>query len=332
MGGQCVALAFVEAMPSPTRRRLLALLPGLSLAAFARPAVAGEGAPGAGRFEIHENFASRHVAARAVRVWLPPDHDSGEACAVLYMHDGQNLFVPANPWNLGPWDVDRQLLALRAQGHLRKTLVVGIDNGGASRSREYAPQLALERLPDNLRRRGLGAEGAPLLGEAYLHFLVEELKPFIDGRYRTRPEAAATFTMGSSMGGLVSVYALARYPEVFGAAACLSTHWPIALGEGLLEPRLSAEARAMSGACLDWLRDRLPPAGSHRLYFDHGDRGLDVLYGPFQSQMDAIAKEKGYGPADFRSFYFPGTDHNESFWRARLGLPLVFLLGPLAGS
>ena len=320
-------------MPSTTRRRLLGLLPALPLAAFARPLRAGtnEAAP-AGRFEVHESFASRHVAARTVRVWLPPDHDRGEACDVLYMQDGQNLFAPANPWNQGPWDVDRQLLALRAQGRLRKAMVVGIDNGGAERSREFAPQLALERLPQSLRRRGLGAEGAPLLGEAYLRFLVEELKPFVDDRYRTRPQAADTFSMGSSLGAMVSLYALARYPGVFGAAACLSTHWPIALGEGLLEPTLSAEALAMSAACLDWLRERLPRAGGHRLYFDHGDRGLDALYGPLQSQMDAIAKEKGYGPADYRSFYFPGTDHNESSWRARLGLPLGFLLGASAGS
>ena len=84
----------------------------------------------------------------------------------------------------------------------------------------------------------------------------------------------------------------------------------------------------MSGAFLAWLRDELPPAGSHRVYFDHGDQGLDALYAPFQTRMDAIAGEKGYREGvDYQSRFFPGANHDESFWRARLGLPLAFLLG-----
>jgi len=89
----------------------------------------------------------------------------------------------------------------------------------------------------------------------------------------------------------------------------------------------------MSGAFLDWLRDELPTAGSHRLYFDHGNQGLDALYGPLQARMDAIAREKGYREGlDYQSRYFPGASHDESFWRSRLGLPLAFLLGQKAGS
>jgi enterochelin esterase-like enzyme len=315
-------------MRSRTRRALLAALPGLSLAWLARAAPATsatESAPG--RLEIHENFPSRHVAPRSVRVWLPPDHDRGEACDVLYMQDGQNLFAPANPWGHGPWDVDRHLLALRAQGGIRKTMVVGIDSAGVDRSREYAPQAALERLPAQARRHGLGAEGAPLLGEAYLRFLVGELKPFIDGRYRTRAGRAHTHAVGSSLGGVVSLYALARYSKVFGAAACLSTHWPIALGPGMLEPEPSAETLGMADAFLGWLADSLPRAGRHRLYFDHGDQTLDALYGPFQARMNEIAARKGYRAArDYRSEAFPGSPHDESAWRARLAIPLSFLL------
>src|SRR4249919_3227679 len=176
-------------MPLRTRRSLLALLAGLPLAALARPNARGVASKVEGKLEIHEAFASRNVVARTVRVWLPPDYDEGEACGVLYMHDGQNLFAPANPYNHGPWDVDRRLLAMRAQGRVRKTLVVGIDNAGLDRSREYAPQAALERMPEAQRRHGLGPEGAPLLGEAYLHFLVEKLKPFIDARYHGRRDA-----------------------------------------------------------------------------------------------------------------------------------------------
>src|SRR5438045_6608636 len=122
-------------MTSGSRRRLLSLLPALPLAAFAGR---GNAQQATGRFDIHEAFPSQHVEARTVRVWLPPDYEQGEACEVLYMQDGQNLFAPANPWNHGPWAVDRQVLALRASGHLRKVLVVGIDCSASARSQEYA--------------------------------------------------------------------------------------------------------------------------------------------------------------------------------------------------
>jgi enterochelin esterase-like enzyme len=215
---------------------------------------------------------------------------------------------------------------LRAQGRIRKTLVEGIDSAGLDRSREYAPQLALERLAPEARRHGLGPEGAPLLGEAFLRFLVEELKPFVDGRYRTRPGRAHTHAMGSSLGGLVSLYALVRYPKVFGSAAALSLHWPIALGPGMLEPEPSPETLAMADAFLAWLEESLPRAGHHRLYFDHGDQTLDALYGPFQARMNEIARRKGYGARDYRAEGFPGASHDEAAWRARLAGPLAFLL------
>jgi len=212
--------------------------------------------------------------------------------------------------------------------------VVGIDSAGPDRWREYAPQAALETVPPRLRRRDpAGPQDAPLLGEAYLQFLVEELKPFVEQRYRTRRDAVGTVIMGSSMGGLAALNALVRHPQLFGAAGCLSTHWPVALGQGLLEHGMSPEALAMSGAVLDWLRESLPRAGSHRLYFDHGDQGLDALYGPFQTRMDAIARDKGYREGqDYLSRPFPGASHDEAAWRARLDLPLTFLLGQESSS
>src|SRR5687768_7288321 len=155
-------------MPQRQRRALLALLPLLPLAwraAGAAGPVASSPAPRAaasGRFVRHARFRSRHVAARDIRVWLPPDHDEAEPCAVLYMHDGQNLFAPANPFDNGPWDVDRHLIALRAQGRVRKTMVVGIDNAGADRAREYGPQRVIERLPRALRERLGTGHGDPL--------------------------------------------------------------------------------------------------------------------------------------------------------------------------
>lgn len=117
--------------------------------------------------------------------------------------------------------------------------------------------------------------------------------------------------MGSSMGGLISLYAVNEYPDVFGAAACLSTHWP-----------------AVEGVVLPYLHDHLPAPGRHRFYFDHGTTTIDVLYSPIQRQVDDLMAAAGYRPGhDWLTRVFPGARHFESDWRARVHVPLTFLLG-----
>ncbi len=115
--------------------------------------------------------------------------------------------------------------------------------------------------------------------------------------------------MGSSMGGLISLYALEQYPAVFGGAGCVSTHWP-AGRNGLVH--------AMGSA--------LPRAGSHRLYFDYGTAALDSSYEPYQQRMDEYVQAAGYRQGhDWVTLRFPGADHSETAWRERVHLPLQFL-------
>ena len=291
-------------------------------------AATADAAEEAGRFEVYDSFPSRHLSSRRV-VWLPPDYEAGgERHAVLYMHDGQNLFDPATAMAGQPWGVDAHLLALRRAGAIRPTLVVGIWNT-PQRWREYVPAAALTALPAELRgrlsRAGASEGLAEPLSEAYLRFIVMELKPAIDARFRTRRGPADTSLMGSSMGGLISLYGLARYPAVFGAAACLSTHWPLATDPTLLAQTSQVDEAA--AAYRDWLRQHLPPAGAHRLYFDHGDQQLDAHYARYQEQMSPLLAAKGYREGrDLQVRAFPGATHNEQAWRARLGIPLDFLL------
>lgn len=112
-----------------------------------------------------------------------------------------------------------------------------------------------------------------------------------------------------------------------GAAGALSTRWPITLELALPQPTVAPEAETMAASFLDWLARHLPPAGHHRLYFDHGERGLDAGNAPFQRRMDAIAREKGYRDGkDLLSQMAPGANRDEAAWRARLATPLAFLL------
>ena len=307
------------------RLALLAALPGLALASRIR----ADETPDRGRIIEHVDIPSRRFPGRKVYVWLPPAYvGSRKRHSVLYMQDGQNLFAPANPYNHGPWDVDGHLLRLAASGHLRRTIVVGIANGELDRGREYEPPMVAARLGPDLRPELSRSADHGSLADAYLDYLVGELKPFIDRRYRTRPGREDTLLMGSSKGGLISLYALCRHPGVFGGAACLSTHWIVSTNRALMEPEPSPRLAEAAGVWLDWLGEHLPRAGRHRLYFDHGSLGLDRLYGPWQQRMDRVATEHGYRPGrDYLSLDFPGADHDESAWRQRLDRPLGFLLG-----
>lgn len=265
-----------------------------------------------GQLLRHAGVASRHVDPRNVDVWLPPgyDADDGKRYPVLYMHDGQSLFVPAQTLHGTDWGVDEAMLAGIADGSLREAIVVGVWNTPL-RAQEYMPQAAV-----TTPMVATGVDWMPpfpadtLRSDDYLAFLVEELKPAIDAQYRTLPGVDDTFVMGSSMGGMISLYAIGRHPEVFGGAGALSTHWP-----------------AGDGAMVDWFAAHLPAPG-HRLWFDHGDRGLDAAYAPYQQRMDAALRASALREdKDWHSQVFPGADHSEPDWRARLHLPLRFLLG-----
>jgi enterochelin esterase-like enzyme len=309
----------------PDRRSTLAglfVLPILGTAMSARAE-----APAAGRLVEHPQTASAHVQPRDVTVWLPPGYDSADTrYPVLYMHDGQNLFDASRAGYGKEWGVDEHVARLSANGQIRLPIVVGVHNTPL-RLREYVPADMIRALPADIRADLLTLYGGAPLSDGYLRFLVEELKPFIDRTYRTRPGRADTVIMGSSMGGLISLYALMKYPEVFGSAGCLSTHWPLRV-ERLDQNRLERWRETIVRTWSDVIARGLPDPAAHRLYFDRGDETLDQFYAFFQSRIDTVVTSKGWGPGRFRSLVFPGAEHNEASWNQRLDTPLTFLLPP----
>jgi len=265
-----------------------------------------------GALERHETFKSKFIMPRNVDVWYPPGYfENMEECyPVMYMHDGQNLFDSALAFGGSGWEIDKAISRLMEAKKICGALVVGIWNTDR-RWREYMPQkpyesLALERHHENF----INSYGGPPVSDAYLQFIVEELKPFMDSNYRTLSDPANTFVMGSSMGGLASLYAISECPDVFGGAGCLSTHWPA--GENEL---------------VDELAKNLPDPQTHKLYFDYGTEGLDAFYGPYQKRMDDHLRNAGYEDnVNLMTLQFAGVDHSENAWRARVEIPLSFLL------
>ena len=273
----------------------------------------------AGTIDFYPEIASDHRAPRPVEVWTPLgyDPDADERYPVIYMHDGQfNLHHGHTPFEEKDWlwDMDTTMTRLIEAGEIRPSIVVSIwadlDVNG-NRGLEFMPQkVVTEEVRKSLVAREGRFKNGEIISDNYLKFLVKDLKPFVDKTYRTLPDRANTYVMGSSMGGLISAYAVTEYPEVFGHAACLSTDWT-----------------SGDGAVLAWCKDHLPEAGNHRLYFDYGTETLDADYEPYQMKMDDIMRSKGYKSGeDWITRKFEGADHSPKSWRERLHIPLEFLL------
>lgn len=267
-----------------------------------------------GTLESWQDVPSAHVAARNVDVWLPPGYaaNPNKRYPVLYMHDGQNLFDPSlSYYTQTDWGVDEAMTKLIGERRVREAIVVGVWNT-PRRLQEYMPSKPVTGASLPIGVDGMGElPASDIVSDAYLAFLVGELRPFIDRTYRTKRGRDDTFVMGSSMGGLISLYAVAEYPQVFGGAGAVSTHWPIG-----------------NGVVVDWLATHLPDPSTHRLYFDHGTSTLDAQYAPFQQRMDAIVRARGYVEGrNFMTRVFEGAEHSERAWRQRVDVPLQFLLG-----
>ena len=272
------------------------------------------------RIVEHEAFASDFVQPRNLSVWLPENYgaDSEMRYPVIYAHDGQNLFEPGHSYGGVEWGIDETAEALMGAGTLPPAIIVGIWNTDA-RWQEYAPQKVIESLTGETASEWLGPELPELKGDAYLRFIVEELKPFIDETYQTHPDQDHTFIMGSSMGGLISLYAMAEYPDTFRRAAAVSIHWPLTEPEGAMAQQADAAMQA-------YLATSGIDPDKHTIWFDHGTETLDAYYGPHAEAMELWFRENGW-PEDRAIFReYPGTEHSESSWAERADEILTFLL------
>ena len=278
-----------------------------------------------GKLDRIKSFASKYVDARNIDIWLPDGYNRDKKYAVLYMHDGQMLFDSTVTWNKKAWDADDVAAGLMKEKKVRDFIIVGIWNAGAGRHADYFPQKPFESLPQSVQdtlyaaNRSGGAsvfQNSKVRSDKYLQFIVQELKPFIDQKYATRKDRANTMIAGSSMGGLISMYAICEYPEVFGGAACLSTHWP-----GIF----TMDNNPVPDAFFKYLAANLPDPKTHKLYFDYGTATLDAFYPPLQKKADAIIKVRGYDDTNWMTKEFPGEDHSEVSWHKRLHIPMEFL-------
>jgi enterochelin esterase-like enzyme len=269
------------------------------------------------------SFPSSYIKERPVDVWLPENYSEEKKYAVLYMHDGQMLFDSTTTWNKQEWKVDEWASKLMVDDTTKDFIVVAIWNIANLRNSNYFPQKAFQ-LMSQKDRDSLSAVGRrqnwinTIDSDNYLKFIVQELKPYIDTNFSTLKDKDNTVIMGSSRGGLISLYAICEYPDIFGKAACLSTHW---IGT------YTNENNTIPEALFTYMNENLPDSETHAIYFDHGTKTLDEKYLPYQDTVNEVMISKGYTDDNFVNLKFEGADHSENAWSQRLDQPLTFLLG-----
>lgn len=298
------------------RRILMALVALLGL--IAAPARAEDG----GRLIEYERVEAAGLPPQRLTIWLPPGYDSSDKrYPVLYMHDGHNLFDLKNSNFNKIWAADKAMLKVMGQG-IEPRIIVGIWAPGKDRFRQYLPRPAYDAAPPALKAKMDEIAGGPVISDAYLAWLAGPLKAWVDSSFRTRPGRDDTAIAGSSMGGLMSCYAIAARPDVYGQAACVSSHWP-AIGPDTVKG-FNPDTLAVWTGFFD--RTLGAPTG-RRVWMDHGTATLDAFYAPYQEPIDGEFAKLGWQRgSDFESRVYPGAEHEENAWAARLPEILAWLL------
>jgi predicted alpha/beta superfamily hydrolase len=225
---------------------------------------------------------------RRIWIYLPETYKtSKKKYPVLYMHDGQNVFDEATS-GFGEWGVDEALDSLGPQH--KEIIVVAIDNGGDKRLNEYSPY--------DMEKYGKGE------GDQYVDFLVQTLKPYIDKHYRTKKDEKNTLVAGSSMGGLISFYAILKYPEVFGGAGVFSPAFWITPQLKHIDPE---QAKKVKG----------------KIYFYAGQQESETMV---PDMLNVFEQMRQHSKAKMQTVIRAEGKHNEPTWRAEFPLFYKWIL------
>lgn len=243
-----------------------------------------------GQLDVFENIKSPQLGnSRTIRVLLPADYHQNPTrrYPVIYLHDGENGFDDQSADGGYEWQIDEALAKLGGETGVG-AIVVGIDAFMDQRGEEFDYNL---------------------FGAKYAAFLIETIKPWIDQAYRTDPRREATFTMGSSWGGNISLALVWRHPEVFSSAACLS----IAVGS-----RWKSMQKMLADAPL--------PSLPVRFYLDHGDTEGEETYAQYVSRLAKDLLQRGVPAENVVYREFRGHGHSATAWRLRSPHTLRWLL------
>jgi predicted alpha/beta superfamily hydrolase len=260
-----------------------------------------------GNIKRHRGFPSKVLGNRRdVLVYLPPGYSrfSRTRYPVLYLHDGQNVFDAATSFAGVEWGVDETAQRLIKQKAIEPLIIVAVANMGEERIHEYAPTPGVITPHDRPTKRSRG------VAELYGKFLIEELKPFIDRKYRTKPECEFTGLGGSSLGGLATLAIGIVFHECFSRLLVMS---PSVWWDDFSILRL-----------LGFINQK-PPL---KIWLDMGT--AEPEWEQVHELRDALIDRGWKENVDLQYFEIPAAGHNEGAWATRVEPALRFLFPPVA--
>ncbi|MFM6933938.1 MAG: alpha/beta hydrolase [Flavobacteriales bacterium] len=263
-------------------------------------------------------------SSRQVLIWLPKNYNPTVKYATIYMHDGQMLFDSTTTWNKKEWRVDETSDSLISNGITRPFIVVGIYNDPPNRYAEFFPEKTIEYMDTAyVRKLNKNLWNGELRADAYLDWICQQLIPFVQKTYSVSHKRTDRFLIGSSMGGLISLYGLSEKTNYFGGAACLSIHTPMINFQMIGDDAMNQLVLPFN----QYLSKQLPSPKKVILYLDRGTETLDAYYGPYHEVLLKTVENHGYqvGPK-FLSLVWEKTAHDEVSWANRLAFPMKFLL------
>ena len=239
-----------------------------------------------------------------VDVWVPANLNP--ETPVLVMHDGHNVFDPASSTTGKTWGI-LAAMPTRIQSE-RKPLIVAVwQKRREDRVLELGPEDFMAENPEfaaAIAPDMLPPGGYSHMGNTYQKIVAEKVLPVLADLYAIKLDPSRTAIAGSSMGGLASLYAMVKYPNVYGTALAYSTHWPIG-----------------GNALVDWYVKHLPMDGKHRVWSDTGTVELDAEYAPFHERFVSKMPSENFVGA-----IYPMTGHNEDWWAGRVEHPINWWL------
>lgn len=249
-----------------------------------------------------------NFSGRTVDFWAP----AGGSDHLLIAHDGQNIFDRRTATFLYTWKLAQTAIRVARESNKKPPIVIGVFH---SRTKADPHGRAKDLCPEDPFREGIQPSAKPeltvndLRGNSYLDQIFTKIAPKIAEMTTSSITAEKTAMIGSSMGGLATLYSASKFNQHFTTALALSTHWVLA-GDELV----------------DWIIPRLPNKSPFKVWMSRGTKGLDASYPPFQDRADRLMREHGWSEPRFKSKVFHRTTHNERSWSSYVDEPLRFWL------
>ena len=246
------------------------------------------------------------------------------------MNDGEELFLEQDSWNGKSWRVDKSFDELNKKNIEHNTVIVAVHSAKRFKGRffddtrryiELFPKEAIDYFEKGQKKNLYSS----LSQKSYPEFLVTAVLPFLEDKFQLTLDKNNLGVVGSSMGGLSALNTIIEYPDIFGFAGCLSTHW---VGIKPLEYILLPFRKKIDGdketfdAIKKYVVANLSKIKNHRIYFDHGTVGLDYLYRNPQNDINKIFTENGMA---FETKVFEGHDHDPNDFGKRFTPSLNYL-------